>query len=186
MRSTRGSRRPRQVLELPRRWFRPCPSRHGWPCVVKPWWSSGATPLIHQGICTLNIQGDIIISCPYFELLQCVLYPYVRQAYDFSRNSVRHGYPWVPTDQGPRGPCQMDLTYQKPSQPASGSGDLIHSPDDFGRPRTTLSRSRVTCWAFGASLSLDHGGGAASRPEDRGILSVITEGDLPKICNRPR
>jgi hypothetical protein len=38
-----GSRRPPQVLELPRRWLRPCPSRHGWPCVVKPWWSSGAT-----------------------------------------------------------------------------------------------------------------------------------------------
>jgi hypothetical protein len=27
---------------LPRRWLRPCPSHHGWPCVVKPWWSSGA------------------------------------------------------------------------------------------------------------------------------------------------
>jgi hypothetical protein len=37
-----GSRRPPQVLELPRRWLRPCPSRHGCPCVVKPWWSSGA------------------------------------------------------------------------------------------------------------------------------------------------
>jgi hypothetical protein len=24
----------------------PCPSRHGWPCVVKPWWSSGAHALI--------------------------------------------------------------------------------------------------------------------------------------------
>jgi hypothetical protein len=32
----------RRVLELPRRWLRPCPSRHGWPCVVKPWWSSRA------------------------------------------------------------------------------------------------------------------------------------------------
>jgi hypothetical protein len=37
-----GSRRPPRVLELPRRWLRPCPSQHGWPCVVKPWWSSGA------------------------------------------------------------------------------------------------------------------------------------------------
>jgi hypothetical protein len=41
-----GSRRPLQVLELPRRWPRPCPSHHGWPCVVKPWWSSGAHVLI--------------------------------------------------------------------------------------------------------------------------------------------
>jgi hypothetical protein len=37
-----GSRRPPRVLELPRRWLRTCPSHHGWPCVVKPWWSSGA------------------------------------------------------------------------------------------------------------------------------------------------
>jgi hypothetical protein len=37
-----GSRRPPQVLELPRGWLRPCPSRHGWPYVVKQWWSSGA------------------------------------------------------------------------------------------------------------------------------------------------
>jgi hypothetical protein len=36
------SRRPPRVLELPRRWLRPCPNRHGWPCVVKSWWSSGA------------------------------------------------------------------------------------------------------------------------------------------------
>jgi hypothetical protein len=41
-----GSRRPPQVLKLPRRWPRPCPSHHGWPCVVKPWWSSGAHALI--------------------------------------------------------------------------------------------------------------------------------------------
>jgi hypothetical protein len=27
----------------------------------------------------------------------------------------RHGYPWVPTDQGPGGPCQVDPTCQKPS-----------------------------------------------------------------------
>jgi hypothetical protein len=38
-----GSRRPPRVLELPKRWLRPCPSHHGWPCMVKPWWSSGAT-----------------------------------------------------------------------------------------------------------------------------------------------
>jgi hypothetical protein len=29
-----GSRRPPQVLKLPKRWLRPCPSRHDWPCVV--------------------------------------------------------------------------------------------------------------------------------------------------------
>jgi hypothetical protein len=32
----------RRVLVLPRRWLRPCPSHHGWPCMVKTWWSSGA------------------------------------------------------------------------------------------------------------------------------------------------
>jgi hypothetical protein len=41
-----GSRRPPQVLKLPRRWPRPCPSCNGWLCVVKPWWSSGAHALI--------------------------------------------------------------------------------------------------------------------------------------------
>jgi hypothetical protein len=41
-----GSRRPPQVLELPWRWPRPCPSHHGWPYVVKPWWSSRAHALI--------------------------------------------------------------------------------------------------------------------------------------------
>jgi hypothetical protein len=40
------SRWPPQVLELLRRWPRPCPSRHGWPCVTKPWWSSGAATWI--------------------------------------------------------------------------------------------------------------------------------------------
>jgi hypothetical protein len=38
----RGSRRQPQVLNLPRRWIRLDPSRHVWPCMVKPWWSSGA------------------------------------------------------------------------------------------------------------------------------------------------
>jgi hypothetical protein len=49
----------------------------------------------------------------------------------------------------------------------------------------TLARSQATCQTCGASLSLDHSGGAASRPEDRGILSVITEGDLPKFVTDP-
>jgi hypothetical protein len=30
------------------------------------------------------------------------------------RGLERHGYPRVPTDQGPRGPCQVDSTCQKP------------------------------------------------------------------------
>jgi hypothetical protein len=98
----------------------------------------------------------------------------------------RHGYPWVPTDQGTGGPYQVDPTCQKSNRPASGPSDLIHDPDDLGRPRTTLSISQKTYQACGASHSLDHGGGSASRPKDHRILSVITEGDLPKICNRPR
>jgi hypothetical protein len=51
-----GRRRSSQVLELPRRWHRPCPRCHGWPCVVKPWWSSGAMPWIHQGICVTSLM----------------------------------------------------------------------------------------------------------------------------------
>jgi hypothetical protein len=77
----------------------------------------------------------------------------------------------------------MDPTCQKSYRPPSGTKDLIHGPGDLERPRTTLSRSRATCYACGASLSFDHGGGGASRPDDRGILFVIAEGNLPKICN---
>jgi hypothetical protein len=69
------------------------------------------------------------------------------------RGLVRHGYPWVLTDQGLRGLCQVDLTCQKTSRPTSGAGDLIRSPGDLGRPWATLSRSRATCRACGASLS---------------------------------
>jgi hypothetical protein len=32
------------------------PSRHGWPCVVKPWWSFGAATWIRQVVCTFNIR----------------------------------------------------------------------------------------------------------------------------------
>jgi hypothetical protein len=49
----------------------------------------------------------------------------------------------------------------------------------------TLSRSQKTCQACGARFSLDHGGAAVSRPEDRVILSVITEGDLPMFVTDP-
>jgi hypothetical protein len=65
--------------------------------------------------------------------------------------------------------------------PASGPRDLIHNPGDLGRPQTTLSRLRKTCQACGASLSLDRGDDTASRSVDRGIHSVITEGDLPNL-----
>jgi hypothetical protein len=101
------------------------------------------------------------------------------------RGLVRHGYPWVPTDQGLKGPCHVDPTCQKPYRPASGARDLIQNPSDTGRPWTTLSRSWKTCRACGARFSLDHSGGAASRPKDRGILSVITKGDLPKFVTDP-
>jgi hypothetical protein len=101
------------------------------------------------------------------------------------RGLVRHGYPWVPTDQGPRGPCQVDPTCQNLNRPASGPEDFIHSSGDLGRLRTTSSRSCATCQTCGASLSLHHGGGGANRLEDRGIFSVIREGDLPKSVTDP-
>jgi hypothetical protein len=40
------------------------------------------------------------------------------------RGLVRHGYPWVPTDQGPKGPSQVDPTCQKLSRPTRSSIDL--------------------------------------------------------------
>jgi hypothetical protein len=79
----------------------------------------------------------------------------------------------------------VDPTCQKPYRLASGPGDLIHNLGDPGRPWTTLFRSQKTCRACGTSFSLDHGGGAASRCEDRGVLSVITEGDPPKSVSNP-
>jgi hypothetical protein len=91
------------------------------------------------------------------------------------RGLERHGYPWVPTDQGPGGPCQVDPMCQKLDR------DLIHNPDDLGRPRTTSSRLGKTCRACGASFSPRSRCGAASRYEDRGSLSVIIEGNLPNL-----
>jgi hypothetical protein len=73
-----GSRWPPQVLELPRRWPRPCPSRHGWPCVVKQWWSSGAATWIRQVVCTFNIRwwykSILVFTLIYYEwcLFICV------------------------------------------------------------------------------------------------------------------
>jgi hypothetical protein len=79
----------------------------------------------------------------------------------------------------------VDPTCQKPKRPASGSRDLTHGSGDLGRHTATLSRSRATCWTCGASLPSDHDGGAASKPEDRGILTVITEGVIPKYVTDP-
>jgi hypothetical protein len=86
----------------------------------------------------------------------------------------RHGYPWVPTDQGPGGPSQVDPTYQKSRRPASGPEDLIHNPDDLGRSRTTSSKLCKTCRAYGASFSPRLRRSAASGSVDRGIFFVIT------------
>jgi hypothetical protein len=67
-----GSRRPPRVLELPRGWLRPCPSHHGWPYVVKPWWSSGAATWIRQVVYTFNIRWcKYILS--YFDLVRVIL-----------------------------------------------------------------------------------------------------------------
>jgi hypothetical protein len=63
---------PPRVLELPRRWLRPCPSHHGWPCVVKPWWSSEAATWIRQVVCTFNIRWcNHILS--FFDPLRVML-----------------------------------------------------------------------------------------------------------------
>jgi hypothetical protein len=66
---------------------------------------------------------------------------YVRSGWSLGLTATipgeRHGYPWVPTDQGLRGPCQVDPTCQKPRRPASGPRDLIHNPGNLGTPRTT-------------------------------------------------
>jgi hypothetical protein len=72
----------------------------------------------------------------------------------------------------------VDPTCQKPRRLASGPGDLIHNPGDLGRPDPDSGRPA----GFVAQVSpLDRGGGTASRSEDRGIPSVITEGDLPNL-----
>jgi hypothetical protein len=54
--------------------------------------------------------------------------------------------------------------------------------ENLGRPYPDSGRS--VGLVAQASL-LDRGGGTAGRSEDRGILSVITEGDLPKSVTDP-
>jgi hypothetical protein len=62
----RGARRGQTGPKWPR------PSHHGWPCVVKPWWSSRAATWIRQVACTFNIRWcNHILS--YFDLLRVML-----------------------------------------------------------------------------------------------------------------
>jgi hypothetical protein len=68
-----GSRRLPQVLKLPRRWLRLDPSRHGWPCVVKPWWSFGAVPWIHQDTCTFDRDINLILPLLLIYFNACLL-----------------------------------------------------------------------------------------------------------------
>jgi hypothetical protein len=53
------------------------------------------------------------------------------------RGLVRHGYPWVPTDQGPRGPCQVTRPARIPVDLQVGLETLSAAPttlEDLGRP----------------------------------------------------
>jgi hypothetical protein len=97
------------------------------------------------------------------------------------RGLKRHGYQWVPTDQGPKAPCQVDPTYQKPRQPVSGPGDLIHNLGDIERLQETLSRSQRIRGACGARLSPRSRLDTTNRSADHGIHPVITEDDLPNL-----
>jgi hypothetical protein len=76
----------------------------------------------------------------------------------------------------------------------SSRPDLLEAPPtckwaqrpfpQFWRPQTTSSELIWTpedLLGLWRKLPLDRGGGTASRSEDRGILSVITEGDLPNL-----
>jgi hypothetical protein len=97
------------------------------------------------------------------------------------RGLERHGYLWVPTDQGPKGICQVDPTCQKPHRPANRLEDLIHNPGGLVRLQETLSRPRRARRAGGASFSFSSRLGAVSRSADRGIYPVNTEDDLPNL-----
>jgi hypothetical protein len=94
----------------------------------------------------------------------------------------RHGYPWVSTPaRVPEVPVKWTRPARSTRRPANRPGDLIHNPDDLGRPQATSSRLRKTCRACGASFSPRSRCDTASRSEDRRILSVITEGPLPNL-----
>jgi hypothetical protein len=59
--------------------------------------------------CTLR-DFIAVTSSPYFDMTS-----FLPLRLHVDRGLVRHGYPWVPIDQGPRGPCQVDPTCQKTS-----------------------------------------------------------------------
>jgi hypothetical protein len=101
------------------------------------------------------------------------------------RGLERHVYPWVPTNKCPRGPCQVDPTYQKPRWPASESEDLIHKPDDLGRLRAILSRSWRVYDIRSARQVTRARPRAACRSENHGIPCVIRDDNLPS-CNWPK
>jgi hypothetical protein len=46
-------------------------------------------------------------------------------------SSVRHGYPWVPTDQAYGRPRQVGPAYQKTLRPVSVPTDLVGRPHDL-------------------------------------------------------
>jgi hypothetical protein len=51
-----------------------------------------------------------------------------------ARGLVRHGYPWVPTDQAHGRSRQVGLAYQKTPDLSVGPTDLVGSPHDL--PKT--------------------------------------------------
>jgi hypothetical protein len=128
---------------------------------------------IWYGICNMMYIHLCILGCMHF-----VSYAFVRKSFSYIEI---HGYPWVPTDQGPGGPCQVDPTCQKPCRPASGPNDLIHNPGDLGNHGQPYPDSGRPVGLVAQASPVDRGGGAATRFEDRGIPSVITEGDLPNL-----
>jgi hypothetical protein len=60
-----------------------------------------------------------------------------------NRGLQRHGYPWIPTDQGPGGPSQEDPTCQKPFDLQVGPETLSTisaTLEDRGRPHPDSGR----------------------------------------------
>jgi hypothetical protein len=93
----------------------------------------------------------------------------------------KHGNPWVPTDQGPRGPCQMDLICQKPHQPASEPRDLIHKTGDLGRLGRPHPDPGRPVGLVARASPLCHGVTVASSSVYRGIHPIITKYDLSNM-----
>jgi hypothetical protein len=79
--------------------------------------------------CTHRDLSGVMSSQPFNMTLSQPLRLHV------DRGLERHGYPWVPTDQGPGGPYQVDPTYQKPHRPTSGPETLSTTPTTLEYPR---------------------------------------------------